>query len=172
MPDAPAAGASIQLPTVEDTRAEGRRLARILRPGDLVVLTGPLGAGKTAYAQGVGSGLGVRGEVTSPTFVIARVHPPDRGSVPMVHVDAYRLGGADDPIGELDDLDLDAEMAGSITLVEWGEGLVERLVDAHLQVRIDRHDGEARTVTYVPSGGDWAQRLAQAGRNIVAGATT
>lgn len=164
MPEPGAATAGVRLPTVTDTHAEGRRLASVLRAGDLVVLTGPLGAGKTAYAQGVGSGLGVRGQVTSPTFVIARVHPPARaGAVPMVHVDAYRLGGVADPIGELDDLDLDAELAEAITLVEWGEGLVERLVDAHLQVRIDRHGGtvdETRTVTYVPAGGDWAERLA------------
>jgi tRNA threonylcarbamoyladenosine biosynthesis protein TsaE len=162
---------TLRLPTAEDTRAEGRRLAAVLRPGDLVVLTGPLGAGKTAYAQGVGAALGVRGAVTSPTFVIARVHPPDPvggGTVPLVHVDAYRLGGTDDPTGELDDLDLDADLARSITLVEWGEGLAERLVDDHLQVRIDRHGGsgdetgdvETRTVTYLPSGGDWAERLA------------
>jgi tRNA threonylcarbamoyladenosine biosynthesis protein TsaE len=145
------------LPTAADTRALGAALAGILRAGDLVVLTGPLGAGKTAFAQGVGSGLGVRGEVTSPTFVIARVHP---GPIPLVHVDAYRLGGVDDPIGEIDALDLDATMDEAVTLVEWGEGLVERLVDAHLQVRIDRRDDEARVVTFEPQGGDWAARLA------------
>jgi tRNA threonylcarbamoyladenosine biosynthesis protein TsaE len=148
---------SFVLPTVDDTRALGAALAGILRAGDLVVLTGPLGAGKTAFAQGVGAGLAVRGEVTSPTFVIARVHP---GRVPLVHVDAYRLGGVTDPIGEIDALDLDATMDESVTLVEWGEGLVERLVDAHLQVRIERRDDEARVVTLEPHGGDWASRVA------------
>jgi tRNA threonylcarbamoyladenosine biosynthesis protein TsaE len=147
---------SFVLPTVDDTRALGAALAGILRAGDLVVLTGPLGAGKTAFAQGVGAGLGVRGEVTSPTFVIARVH---RGPIPLVHVDAYRLGGVADPIGEIDALDLDATMDESVTLVEWGEGLVERLVDEHLQVRIDRRGDEARVVTFEPQGGDWAARL-------------
>jgi tRNA threonylcarbamoyladenosine biosynthesis protein TsaE len=144
------------LPTVVDTRALGAALSSILRPGDLVVLTGPLGAGKTAFAQGVGAGLAVRGEVTSPTFVIARVHP---GRIALVHVDAYRLGGVADPIGEIDALDLDATMDESVTLVEWGEGLVERLVDAHLQVRLERRDDESRTATLVPHGGDWPSRL-------------
>src|ERR1043166_5869279 len=100
----------VELPTVDDTRGFGRRLAGVLRAGDLVVLSGPLGAGKTALAQGIGAGLGVRGEVTSPTFVIARVHPPDPtrgGRVPLVHVDAYRLGAVPDPRAEVDDLDLD-----------------------------------------------------------------
>jgi tRNA threonylcarbamoyladenosine biosynthesis protein TsaE len=145
------------LPTVTDTRALGAALSSILRAGDLVVLTGPLGAGKTAFAQGVGAGLAVRGEITSPTFVIARVHP---GRRPLVHVDAYRLGGVADPIGEIDALDLDATMDESVTLVEWGEGLVERLVDAHLQVRLERLDDESRTATLVANGGDWASRLA------------
>lgn len=145
------------LPTAEETRALGRVLASVLRAGDLVVLSGPLGAGKTAFAQGVGAGLGVRGDVTSPTFVIARVHPG--GRVPLVHADAYRLGAAPDPLGEVDALDLDATLEESVTLVEWGEGLVERLGDEHLEVRIDRRDDESRVVEFVPSGGDWAARL-------------
>ena len=152
------------LSTVDDTRACGRSLARLLRAGDLVVLSGPLGAGKTAFAQGIGAGLGVTGEVTSPTFVIARVHPPDPargGRVPLVHVDAYRLGGVTDPRGEVDDLDLDATVDESVTVVEWGEGLVERLVDAYLEVRIDRRDDESRVVELVPHGGDWRERLAR-----------
>jgi len=151
-----------KLSTVEDTREFGRDLARRLRPGDLVVLTGPLGAGKTVLAQGVGAGLGVAGEVTSPTFVIARVHRPDPargGRVPMVHADAYRLGAVSDPRGEVDALDLDASLEESVTLVEWGEGLVEQLSDAYLEVRIDRRDDESRVVDLVPHGGDWAARL-------------
>ena len=146
----------IRLSTVDDTRAFGRRLAAVLRPGDLVLLAGPLGAGKTALAQGIGAGLGVRGDVTSPTFVIARVH---RGPVPMVHADAYRLGDRPDPRLEIDDLDLDASADEAVTVVEWGDGLVEHLNDAHLQVRIDRRDDDTRVVDLVPQGGDWAARL-------------
>lgn len=151
---------SFELATPADTREFGRALALVLRAGDLVLLTGPLGAGKTALAQGVGAGLGVRGEVTSPTFVIARVHRPDPsrgGSIPLVHVDAYRLGG----VLEVDDLDLDADLGDSVTLVEWGGGLVERLTDAYLEIRISRDDGtEVRRVELVASGGDWSERLA------------
>ena len=148
----------MELATPDDTRAFGRALARLLRAGDLVVLTGPLGAGKTALAQGVGEGLGVRGQVTSPTFVIARVHKPGPGGVlPLVHADAYRIGGA----LEVDDLDLDADLADSVTLVEWGGGLVERLADEFLEVRISRDDEtEARRVELFASGGDWSERLA------------
>lgn len=151
-----------KLPTVEDTRVFGADLARILRAGDLIILTGPLGAGKTALAQGIAAGLRVQGEVTSPTFVIARVHRPDRargGRLPMVHVDAYRLGMVKDPRAEVDDLDLDADVEDSVTLVEWGEGMVEQLSEAYLEVRIDRHDDETRDVELIGHAGDWAQRL-------------
>ena len=154
------------LSTVDDTREYGRRLGRLLRAGDLVVLTGPLGAGKTALAQGIGAGLGVRGDVTSPTFVIARVHRPDAergGRVPLVHADAYRLGAATDPRAEIDDLDLDASIEDSVTVVEWGEGVVEQLGDTHLRVRIDRRDDDTRVVELVPGGGDWAERVAGLG---------
>ena len=147
-----------ELSTVDDTRAFGERLARLLRAGDLVLLVGPLGAGKTALAQGIGAGLGVRGDVTSPTFVIARVHPPDPrrgGRFPLVHVDAYRLGGA----VEVDDLDLDATTEESVTVVEWGQGIVEQLTDAHLEVRIDRRDDDTRVLTLVGHGGGWPERL-------------
>jgi tRNA threonylcarbamoyladenosine biosynthesis protein TsaE len=153
---------TIKLSTVEETRAFGRALAGRLRAGDLVVLTGPLGAGKTALAQGIGAGLGVAGEVTSPTFVIARVHRPDPargGRVPMVHADAYRLGAVADPRAEVDDLDLDASLEDSVTLVEWGEGLVEQLSDAYLEVRIDRLDDDSRLVELTGHGGDWDARL-------------
>jgi tRNA threonylcarbamoyladenosine biosynthesis protein TsaE len=153
---------TIKLSTVEDTRAFGRELARRLRAGDLVVLTGPLGAGKTVLAQGIGAGLGVAGEVTSPTFVIARVHRPDPargGTIPLVHVDAYRLGAVADPRAEVDDLDLDASLEDSVTLVEWGEGLVEQLSDAYLEVRIDRLDDDSRLVELIGHGGDWDARL-------------
>ncbi len=147
----------MRLSTVEDTRAFGERLAGVLHPGDLVILSGPLGAGKTALAQGIGLGLGVEEPVTSPTFVIARVH--HGGRVPLVHVDAYRLGAVADPRAEVDDLDLDASVDGSVTVVEWGEGMVEQLADAHLEVRLTRRDDEAREVELRPSGGDWADRV-------------
>jgi tRNA threonylcarbamoyladenosine biosynthesis protein TsaE len=110
----------------------GRRLAGVLRAGDLVILSGPLGAGKTTLAQGIGSGLGVRGPITSPTFVIARVHPSLRNGPDLVHADAYRLGSR----AEVDDLDLDADLATSVTIVEWGEGLVENLAASYLEVNI------------------------------------
>jgi tRNA threonylcarbamoyladenosine biosynthesis protein TsaE len=150
------------LRTAEDTRAFGAQLARLLRAGDLVVLAGPLGAGKTVLVQGIAAGLDVLGPVTSPTFVIARVHRPDPvrgGRAALVHADAYRLGTAPDPRAEIDDLDLDASMDESVTVVEWGEGMVEQLGDAHLLVRIDRCDDDMRTVALEPVGGDWAQRV-------------
>jgi tRNA threonylcarbamoyladenosine biosynthesis protein TsaE len=141
------------LPTPEDTHALGQDLAAALRPGDLVVLVGPLGAGKTALTQGIGAGLGVREPVTSPTFVIARVH--QGGRVPLVHVDAYRLGGAAD----VEDLDLDASTEESVTVVEWGQGLVEQLTDEHLVVALDRRDDDVRTALLIPHGPSWDERL-------------
>jgi tRNA threonylcarbamoyladenosine biosynthesis protein TsaE len=148
---------TIELSTADDTRAFGRLLAGLLRAGDLVILNGPLGAGKTVLAQGIGAGLAVVGTVTSPTFVIARVHGAvGQGHPPLVHVDAYRLGS----VAEVDDLDLDASLEESVTLVEWGGGKVEQLADAHLEVRIERRDDDVRTVELVGHGGDWADRLA------------
>lgn len=146
----------VALPTVADTWQFGRSLAGLLRPGDMVLLTGPLGAGKTVLAQGIGAGLEVAGPVTSPTFVLARAHA---GRLPMVHVDAYRLGAAADPRAEIDDLDLDTALDEAVLVVEWGEGMVEHLVDAHLLVRVDRHDDDVRTVEVVGHGGDWTHRL-------------
>lgn len=153
----------VRLSTLDDTQAFGRRLAGVLRAGDLVVLTGPLGAGKTALVQGLGAGLGVLGPVTSPTFVIARVHRPDPargGTVTLVHADAYRLGDAADPRAEIDDLDLDASAADAVTVVEWGAGLVEQLNDAHLRVALDRLDDDTRVAELTGHGGDWSERLA------------
>jgi tRNA threonylcarbamoyladenosine biosynthesis protein TsaE len=141
------------LPTAEDTQALGRALGELLRPGDLVVLAGPLGAGKTALTQGIGAGLGVPGPVTSPTFVLARVHRG--GRVPLVHVDAYRLGS----MADVDDLDLDATAEEAVTVVEWGHGLVEQLADEHLVVELDRRDDDVRTARLVPQGPGWDQRL-------------
>jgi tRNA threonylcarbamoyladenosine biosynthesis protein TsaE len=142
------------LPTPEDTQALGRALAAVLQRGDLVVLVGPLGAGKTALTQGIGVGLGVREPVTSPTFVISRVHRG--GRVPLVHVDAYRLGS----MADVDDLDLDASTEESVTVVEWGRGLVEQLADGHLEVRLERQDDDVRTAVLVPHGPGWEERLA------------
>jgi tRNA threonylcarbamoyladenosine biosynthesis protein TsaE len=141
------------LPTPEDTRALGVALADLFRPGDLVVLVGPLGAGKTALTQGIGIGLGVGEPVTSPTFVIARVH--SGGRVPLVHVDAYRLQS----VADVDDLDLDASAAESVTVVEWGQGLVEQMADEHLEVRLDRRDDDVRTAQLIPHGTGWTGRL-------------
>ncbi|GIH12177.1 tRNA (adenosine(37)-N6)-threonylcarbamoyltransferase complex ATPase subunit type 1 TsaE [Rugosimonospora africana] len=143
---------------MEDTRALGVRLAELLRPGDLVILSGPLGAGKTALAQGIGAGLRVDGEITSPTFVIARIHRG--GRVPLVHADAYRLGAVADPRGEVDSLDLDASLDDSVTLVEWGEGMAEQLSDTYLEIRIDRRDDDSREISLIPHAGDWSTRLA------------
>ena len=128
----PCLQAEIGVPTAARMRALGRWLAPMLRPGDLIVLNGPLGAGKTTLVQGIGDGLHVRGPVTSPTFVIARVHPPRGGGPALVHVDAYRLSSP----AEVDDLDLDADLERSVTVVEWGGGLVEELAPGWLDVTI------------------------------------
>jgi tRNA threonylcarbamoyladenosine biosynthesis protein TsaE len=146
-----------EIPDGDAMQAWGADLAGLLQAGDLVLLIGPLGAGKTTLAQGIGAGLGVAGPVVSPTFVIARVYRG--GRLPMVHVDAYRLGGVD----EVDDLDLDAVVGESVTVVEWGEGLVESLAENRLEVRIqrpagdDEDDDETRTVEVVGVGPRWAE---------------
>ncbi|ROO91257.1 tRNA threonylcarbamoyladenosine biosynthesis protein TsaE [Actinocorallia herbida] len=143
----------MRIDTAERMHSLGLALGGLLRAGDLVVLTGGLGAGKTTLTRGIGEGLGVRGPVTSPTFVIARVHPPLAGGPPLVHVDAYRLGG----FAEVDDLDLDADLAAAVTVVEWGEGLVEGLAEDRLEVRMSRvGDTESRDVTITGVGGRWA----------------
>lgn len=155
---APAATAQAEVATAEHMRALGARLAALLGPGDLIVLAGPLGAGKTTLIQGIGAGLDVRGPITSPTFVIARVHPSLVGGPALVHVDAYRLGS----LAEVDDLDLDVSVDESVTVVEWGAGLVEQLSDAWLLVELARvGDTETRTATLVPHGADWTARLAE-----------
>jgi tRNA threonylcarbamoyladenosine biosynthesis protein TsaE len=135
----------IELPAATDTEALGERLAAELGAGDLVVLSGPLGAGKTVFVRGLARGLGVAGPVTSPTFVIAREHRPLPGGagVPLVHVDAYRLGG----VAELDDLDLDTDLAEAVVVVEWGEGVAERLADRHLLVRLTRRPDDVRVAS-------------------------
>ena len=144
----------MRVATPEGMRALGASLGAVARAGDLLVLTGPLGAGKTVLAQGIALGLGVEERVTSPTFVIAHVHRG--GRLPFVHVDAYRLSS----VAEVDDLDVDASLDESVTAVEWGAGLVESLADSWLEVAIARFaEGEERSVTLTPRGGDWAARL-------------
>ncbi|MDJ1135920.1 tRNA (adenosine(37)-N6)-threonylcarbamoyltransferase complex ATPase subunit type 1 TsaE [Streptomyces iconiensis] len=138
-PQAPSTGVTVTVPSAERMRELGGRLAKLLRPGDLVMLTGELGAGKTTLTRGLGEGLDVRGAVTSPTFVIARVHPPLAEGPPLVHVDAYRLGGG---LEEMEDLDLDVSLPDSVVVVEWGEGKVEELTEDRLHVVISRSLGE------------------------------
>lgn len=138
--------------TADDTIALGATLGAGLRAGDVVVLSGPLGAGKTVLAKGIAQAMDVEGPVVSPTFVLARVHRARQADRPaMIHVDMYRLldhAGAD-LLGELDALDLDTDLQDAVVVVEWGEGLAERLSDHHLDIRIDRdHDSEVRTVTW------------------------
>jgi tRNA threonylcarbamoyladenosine biosynthesis protein TsaE len=147
----------VQAETAQLTQQVARGLGERLRAGDLVILSGELGAGKTTFTQGLAAGLGVRGPITSPTFVIARVHPSLVGRAPLVHVDAYRLGS----LAELDDLDLDASVEDSVTVVEWGEGKAEVLAGERLEVRIERPSGEqdARVITITAHGGEIAARF-------------
>lgn len=129
----------LELADAQAMRALGRSLASVLAAGDLVILVGDLGAGKTTLVQGIGAGLDVGGAVASPTFIIARTHRPAPGRPALIHVDAYRLGS----IPELDDLDLDESIDDAVTVVEWGEGLAETLADSHLRVVIERERGGA-----------------------------
>jgi len=148
----------LEIATPEAMAELGALLASQLRAGDLVTLNGELGAGKTTLTRGLGAALGVRGAVTSPTFVLARTHPRPDGA-PLVHVDAYRLSSAI----ELDDLDID--FPASIVVVEWGEGLLDGITDEWLQLDIVRPVGgvvtddgvETRTVTVTGHGARWAE---------------
>jgi len=157
----------IDVPDVAATRALAGRVAQVLRPGDLVLLTGDLGAGKTTFTQALGAALGVAGRISSPTFIIAREHPGQASadgtiSPALIHVDAYRLGSLD----ELDALDLDASLEDAITVVEWGKGLVEGLTEDRLEIELIRargatsnHDvepgNEARRITIKGIGPRW-----------------
>ncbi|MDR1798832.1 MAG: tRNA (adenosine(37)-N6)-threonylcarbamoyltransferase complex ATPase subunit type 1 TsaE [Bifidobacteriaceae bacterium] len=151
----------VTLPSAAATQAWGAALAKVLRAGDLVILGGQLGAGKTTLTQGIGAGLNVRGQVASPTFIIARVHPPLGEGPALVHVDAYRLESLD----QLDALDLDTSLEDSVTVVEWGSGLAERLAGDRLEVWLERArgagvaagaGGEVRTVVARGIGQRWA----------------
>lgn len=146
----------LELPTAADTDAFGRRLGALLQANDVVILAGGLGAGKTALTKGIGAGMRVSDRITSPTFVIARSHRATPPHPALVHVDAYRLSG---PL-ELDDLDLDTELAQSAVVIEWGAGLAEQLADSYLLISLTRHPDDTRTATVTPVGGDWAARLA------------
>ena len=159
----------------DSTREFGARLAPLLQAGDLVMLSGELGAGKTTLAQGIGSALNVRGRVSSPTFFVARVHPSLAGGPDLVHVDAYRLTSLED----LETLDLDSSLEESITLVEWGEGMVEGISDNRLEIKVERPQGGlagadasgitdlggvddgARTITLTGYGPRWEKALNQ-----------
>jgi tRNA threonylcarbamoyladenosine biosynthesis protein TsaE len=152
---------SLTVATAAQMRSLGRSLATVLRAGDLVILSGGLGAGKTTLTQGIGDGLGVRGPITSPTFVIARVHPPAEPSAltvtprpALVHADAYRLGS----VLELDDLDLDADTAASVTVVEWGGGMAEGLAADRLEITITPAKADAPVVGRPVVGGNGADR--------------
>ncbi|MFI6286945.1 tRNA (adenosine(37)-N6)-threonylcarbamoyltransferase complex ATPase subunit type 1 TsaE [Streptomyces sp. NPDC051018] len=158
-PHSPAAETAVShrsVESAEEMRELGRRLAKLLRPGDLVMLTGELGAGKTTLTRGLGEGLGVRGAVTSPTFVIARVHPSLTGGPALVHVDAYRLGGG---LDEMEDLDLDVSLPDSVVAVEWGDGKVEDLSDDRLHVVIHRITGGAGAAVDGPGNGTVGEAL-------------
>ena len=140
---------SLTVATAAQMRSLGRSLATVLRAGDLVLLSGGLGAGKTTLTKGIGDGLSVRGPITSPTFVIARVHPPLGSTAAtgelrpaLVHADAYRLGS----VLELDDLDLDTDAAASVTVVEWGGGLAEGLATDRLEITITPAEAEVPVV--------------------------
>ncbi|BBX04368.1 tRNA (adenosine(37)-N6)-threonylcarbamoyltransferase complex ATPase subunit type 1 TsaE [Mycolicibacterium moriokaense] len=146
------AAGTAELSTAADTIALGERLGSQLRAGDVVVLSGPLGAGKTVLAKGIAQALDVEGPVTSPTFVLARVHRARKPDAPaMIHVDLYRLldDSAVDLLAELDSLDLDADLEDAVVVVEWGEGVAERLSDSHLDIRLERGiDSEVRTAMW------------------------
>ncbi len=138
--------------SVDEMKSFGARIGKQLRAGDLILLSGPLGAGKTAFTQGIGSALGIE-NITSPTFVISRIHP---GAIQLVHVDAYRLQGESKAI--FDDLDLESYLPNSITVVEWGEGLADRLADDYLEIQIEfGKSDDQRLVTIINHGNRFAE---------------
>lgn len=151
---------AFEVPTADEMVRLGEWVARIVRPGDLIIAKGELGAGKTTFTQGLGAGLGVEGPVVSPTFVLSRVHRAADGRPALVHVDAYRLGDAD----ELEDIDLDETAGTAVTVVEWGEGIAEQLNSDRLLMSIERSDDpadETRFVFFRGGGERWARLHAQ-----------
>jgi tRNA threonylcarbamoyladenosine biosynthesis protein TsaE len=142
--------ANFEVPSIEDMHELGRKLGNQFKAGDLILISGPLGAGKTALTQGIGKSLGIE-EVTSPTFVISRIH---EGNVRLVHVDAYRLQGQSAAL--FDDLDLESYLPTSVTVVEWGEGLADRFSSEYLEIKISYGDAENdRNVALLPHGARW-----------------
>ncbi len=133
------------------TRAIGRALASLLRPGDVLVLEGPLGSGKTAFVSGIGDGLGITEPVTSPTFILMRRH--ESGFLPLVHVDAYRLGS----LAEFDDLEVVAEAADGALAIEWGDTVVAALPEDRLHVQLDGQGEGPRDIVFTTAG-SWAGR--------------
>lgn len=140
---------SVALPDADATERLGQRIAGLLVAGDLVLLTGDLGAGKTTLTRGIGAGLGVRGPVTSPTFVVAREHPPLADGPGLVHVDLYRVGTD----AEIDDLDLASSDA--VTVVEWGAGRAEHLGDSRLEITLEEPEGGGRVAVLRGLGARW-----------------
>ncbi|WP_425426140.1 tRNA (adenosine(37)-N6)-threonylcarbamoyltransferase complex ATPase subunit type 1 TsaE [Thermocrispum agreste] len=144
----------LELPTPEDTVDLGKAIGAQARAGDLVLLTGPLGAGKTVLVKGIAAALGVQGRVSSPTFVLARVHEPGPRGVGMVHIDAYRLGG---DVDQLEDLGIDTAADDSVVVVEWGEFVADRFGPDYLLVRLERRPDDVRVAELEPHG-SWKGR--------------
>lgn len=144
---------AVRCPDAATTRGVGRRLAGLLRPGDVVLLSGGLGAGKTVFAGGIGDGLGVEDPVVSPTFVLVRRY---RGLMPMTHADIYRLGSS----AEIEDLELPAEASEGVLVVEWGDVAEQAFGEHHLLVRFTIHDDGSRTLELIPHG-SWISRPLQ-----------
>lgn len=143
----------IRCPTEADTRAVGRRLASLLRAGDVILLSGDLGAGKTVFASGIAEGLGVDSPVVSPSFILARRY---RGLMGMVHADLYRVGS----LAEVEDLDLESDAVDGVLVVEWGDAAEQRFPDDHLVVRIETDDDQTRIITF-RTRGTWVGRPLQ-----------
>lgn len=141
--------------TVESTQKIGVSLGQKLRAGDVLILDGPLGAGKTTFTQGVADGMKVRGPITSPTFVIYRIHPSIKSGPSLIHLDAYRLNS----LAEVDDLDLDSNLYNAVLVAEWGSGKIEGIADEFLVVRFNRHDDDTRTISFIPNGNRWDDLL-------------
>lgn len=142
--------------TSELTQKLGAELGKHLRAGDVLILDGPLGAGKTTFTQGIADGLNVRGPITSPTFVIYRIHPSLASGPSLIHLDAYRLNS----LAEVDDLDIDSNLYNAVLVAEWGSGKLENLADEYLVIKFMRHDDDTRSITLVPNGTRWNDLLA------------
>ena len=149
----------VRTETADETRAVGASLAHLLKAGDMVILVGDLGAGKTTLVQGLGAALGVRGRVTSPTYIVSRVHRSQKGGPDLIHVDAYRV---EDDL-DMETVDLEASLEDSVTVVEWGQGKVDSLSADRfeLTLQFDGEDEGARKISLVALGGEPERRLAE-----------